>query len=173
MVSCPFVNDVEMPAPLAYVVEATHCGTPLFQVSSWPPVPVPKSVEVAWKLGTAEPDAALVRTPFDAAPKEVTLLPEEVTAPLKLAFVVTVAALPPIESEEVATWRNAVPAAFVYRSELPLRDERPVPPLAIATVPVTLDAVPPMLRVEVESAVTFPVAPVLLPRMVFAPIVGS
>ena len=33
--------------PFAYVVEATHCGTPLFQVRTWPPVPVPKKVLVA------------------------------------------------------------------------------------------------------------------------------
>jgi hypothetical protein len=61
-----------------------------------PPVPVPKRVEVAWKVGTAEPGAAFASTPFDAEPKAVTLEPLLVTAPLKFAFVVTVAALPEI-----------------------------------------------------------------------------
>jgi hypothetical protein len=56
---------------------------------------------------------------------------------------------------------------------LPLSEERPVPPLAMATTPVTLPAVPPMLRVEVESAVTFPVDPVELPRIEFAGMVAS
>ena len=48
-----------------------------------------------------------------------------------------------------------------------------MPPLVVATMPVTLPAVPPMERVEVESAVTLPLAPVWLPRMVLAPIVLS
>jgi hypothetical protein len=47
---------------------------------------------------------------------------------------------------------------------------KPVPPFAMATVPVTLDAVPPMLRVDVESAVTFPEAPVAFPRIELAAI---
>src|SRR3989344_5169121 len=37
----------------------------------------------------------------------------------------------------------------------PVMEERPVPPLARATMPVMLLAVPPMLRVDVERAVTF------------------
>ena len=32
MVNCPAANEVEIPVPFAYVVEATHWGTPLFQV---------------------------------------------------------------------------------------------------------------------------------------------
>ena len=48
-----------------------------------------------------------------------------------------------------------------------------VPPFAMRTVPVTFDAVPPMLSVEVAMAVTFPVAPVVLPSKVFAAMVGS
>src|SRR3989338_9131588 len=55
----------------------------------------------------------------------------------------------------------------------PVMEERPVPPLARATMPVMLLAVPPMLRVDVESAVTFPAPPVAFPRMVLAEICGS
>src|SRR3989344_3165759 len=50
----------------------------------------------------------------------------------------------------------------------PVMEERPVPPLARATMPVMLLAVPPMLRVDVESAVTFPAPPVAFPRVVVA-----
>jgi hypothetical protein len=39
---------------------------------------------------------------------------------------------------------------------LPVMEERPVPPLRIATVPVTLAAVPPMLRVVVETKEFWP-----------------
>jgi hypothetical protein len=162
--------------------------------------------------GTAEPLVLLARMELAAAaPKEVTLEPLEVTAPERLAFVVTVAALPlmepwivaekvlvplqvfvlarrvvletvmsavplketplmrcavwswvavaalpPMESEEVATCAKAVPALLVYMRELPLTEERPVPPFAIATMPVTFVAVPPMLRVEVLTKVFAP-----------------
>jgi hypothetical protein len=92
----------------------------------------------------------LVRTPFDAAPKEVTFEPELVTAPLKLAFVVTVAAFPPILMVVVETKVFA-----------PLRKLRMVPGVGVPK------------RVEVAMVVTFPVAPVLLPRTVPALIVGS
>src|SRR3989344_8563557 len=69
--------------------------------------------EVATKVGTAEAPVAFARTGFAAAaPKDVTLLPEEVTAPERLALVVTVAALPPMLREEVAAYASAVPSAF-------------------------------------------------------------
>jgi hypothetical protein len=48
--------------PLLIEEVATHCGTPLFQASIWPPVPVPKKVEVAIAVGTAEPAVAFART---------------------------------------------------------------------------------------------------------------
>lgn len=46
-----------------------------------------------------------------------------------------VAALPPIEREDVDTWLRALPSEFEYRRELPERDERPVPPREIARDP--------------------------------------
>ena len=49
-------------------------------------------MEVAVKAGM--PVTAVARTPGEAEPKAVRLLPEEVTAPLRFALVVTVAALP-------------------------------------------------------------------------------
>ena len=117
IVSWLFAKAVEIPVPLAYVVVAVQVGTPLFQERTWPPTPLPKSVEVAMKVGTAEPGAALARTPFDAVPKEVTFDPEEVTAPLMLAFVVTVAALPPILSVDVET-------AYETPALAPMRPEK-------------------------------------------------
>ena len=54
------------------------------------PRAVPYKVLVATKEGT--PVTAVARTPADCEPKAVTLEPEEVTAPLMFAFVVTVAA---------------------------------------------------------------------------------
>ncbi len=47
MVRFPAANAVEMPEPAEYVVEAIQVGTPPEIASTWPPVPVPKSVEVA------------------------------------------------------------------------------------------------------------------------------
>lgn len=44
--------------------------------------------------------------------------------------VVAVPALPPMESDEVATSTSAVPAAFEYNMRLPVMEERPVPPFA-------------------------------------------
>ena len=85
---------------------AIHCILPvtLFQPSTIPPVLAPNIVDVAMNVGTAEPEVLFARIEFAAAaPKEVALLPDEVTAPLMLAFVVTVAAVPPILSVEVET----------------------------------------------------------------------
>ena len=62
------------------------------------------------KAGT--PVMAVARTPADCEPKAVTFEPELVTAPLMFALVVTVAAVPPILSEEVAMYARAVPSAF-------------------------------------------------------------
>ncbi len=108
-------------------------------------------MEVAIKVGTAEAVAGFASTPFAAAPNAVALLPEEVTAPLKLAFVVTVAAFPPMLSDEVATSSKALPSLFEYKRRLPVREVRPVPPVVMATVPVTLAEVPPMLSEEVAT----------------------
>jgi hypothetical protein len=83
---------------VAALVEVAMNARPpvvLFQPRTVPPVPVPKSVEVAVKAGT--PVTLVASTPADCEPKEVTLLPELVTAPERLALVVTVAALPVIE----------------------------------------------------------------------------
>ena len=118
----------------------------LLQPRTWPPTPVPYKVEVA--IGAVFPVAAFPRTPAACDPKEV-VLPTEVTTPLKLALVVTVAALPPILREEVATSISAEPFALLYRSRLPVTEERPVPPFRMAAMPVMLSAVPPMLRVVV------------------------
>ena len=74
----------------------------------------------------------------------------------------------PAVMEEVATLCSApVPAPYKRFEEV--KEVLPVPPFATATVPVTLEAVPPMLRVEVLIAVMFPVVPVGLPRRVLAP----
>src|SRR3989344_5925146 len=51
--------------------------------------------------------------------------------------------------------------------------ERPVPPFAIATMPVTFPAVPPMLRVLVETKVGAAVPPVAFARIVLAPAVAA
>ena len=51
--------------------------------------------------------------------------------------------------------------------------ESPVPPFAIAAMPVMLPAVPPMFKVEVESAVGDAAPPVAFPRMVLAAWVAS
>src|SRR5947208_274739 len=48
-----------MPLPALYVVEAIHCGTPLFQASTWPAVPMPKIDEVAMAVGAAEAEVPL------------------------------------------------------------------------------------------------------------------
>src|SRR3989344_784163 len=141
---------------------------------TFPAVPPMLRVLVETKVGAAVPPVAFARivlAPAVAAYDVV--LPTEVMTPERLALVVTVAALPPMESEEVATSRRAEPVAFEYKRRLPEMAERPVPPLAIATMPVTFPAVPPMLRVEVLMAVTLPVTPVLLPRSVLAAICGS
>ena len=70
-------------------------------------------------VGAAVPEVLLARTELavPVVPKEV-VLPEEVTTPVRLALVVTVFALPPMEkdAEEVATCAKPVPAALVYRS---------------------------------------------------------
>ncbi len=66
MVNCPAANEVQMPEPLAYVVLATHCGTPLFQVRIWPPDPVPKKVEVA--IATTLPVEPVLLTKTVLAP---------------------------------------------------------------------------------------------------------
>ena len=72
-----------------------------------------KSVEVATKDGVPAAPVLLASTVF--APAVVAyevVLPTEVTTPERLAFVVTFAAVPPMESEEVATCTSAVPSAF-------------------------------------------------------------
>src|SRR3990167_4491886 len=51
--------------------------------------------------------------------------------------------------------------------------EEAVPPLAIATMPVTFPAVPPMLRVLVETKVGAAVPPVAFARIVLAPAVAA
>src|SRR3989338_1359489 len=51
MVRVLSANAVPIPVPFAYVVEAIHEGTPPDQESTWPPVPVPKRVEVALHTG--------------------------------------------------------------------------------------------------------------------------
>ena len=56
--------------------------------------------------------------------------------PLATATVpVTLAAVPPIERDDVATSRKAVPAALLYIILLPETDEKPVPPPPIVRVP--------------------------------------
>src|SRR3990167_6713221 len=55
----------------------------------------------------------------------------------------------------------------------PSGEEEAVPPLAIATRPVTFPAVPPMLRVMVETKVGAAVPPVAFARIVLAPAVAA
>src|SRR3989338_6491273 len=93
----------------------------------------------------------LPRIPCARVPNAVTLEPEEVTAPERFALVVTVSAFPPILREDVATCTSAEPSAFEYKRRFPVKEVRPVPPVAIATVPVTFAEVPPILREEVAT----------------------
>jgi hypothetical protein len=144
----------------------------LFQPSTCPPWPVPKSVEVAWKVGTVEPGAAFAKTPLVARPKDVALLPEEVTAPERLAFVVTVAALPLMLmaiAEEVATEAKVfTPVAYRRPEAAEIGDEVLIPPKErlgavppeemIGQVPVTAVTEPPPLvdvAIKARPPVTF------------------
>ena len=87
-----------MPAPLAYVVEAIHCGTPLFHASTCPPTPVPKKVEVATNVGAPVAPVALASTVLAPAVLAYEVeLPTEVMTPVRLALVVTVLAFPVME----------------------------------------------------------------------------
>src|SRR3989344_3944453 len=52
--------------PLLIEEVATHCGTSLFQASTWPPEPVPKKEEVATAVGTALAPVLLARTELAA-----------------------------------------------------------------------------------------------------------
>jgi hypothetical protein len=67
--------------------------------------------------------------------------------------------------------RSVEEAAKIVMSPVPLK-ETPLMRRPVWSA-VAVPAFPPMESVEVLSAVTFPVAPVLLPRIVFAPMVGS
>src|SRR6185437_4358337 len=119
-------------------------------------------------------------------------LPDDVTTPVRFAFVVTVIlesvpeTEPPTGMEVVATQAGMpplqasiwppVPCVVVERRVVPLPYgiapvwifAQPVPPFATAAMPVMFPAVPPMFRVEVLIAAMFPVAPVAFPRSVFA-----
>ncbi len=43
------------------MVEAIHCGTPLFHASTWPPTPWPNIEEVAIAVGGAEAEVPLAK----------------------------------------------------------------------------------------------------------------
>ena len=68
---------------------------------------------MAWDVGMVAVGDGFPRMPCARVPNDVTLEPLLVTAPLRFALVVTVAAFPPMERDEVATSRSAEPFAFV------------------------------------------------------------
>ena len=87
-------NEVVYVVPVEEV--AIHPMPPvvLFQPRTYPPLgAVPYSVEVASAVGIVAAEALLPSTPCASVPKAV-VLPTDVTAPKRFAFVVTVAALP-------------------------------------------------------------------------------
>ena len=108
--------------------------------------------------GTAEPLVLLARMELAAAaPKEVTLLPEEVTAPERLAFVVTVAAFP-----EMEPW---IVLVNLLVPEKVLVSARSVEEAAlIVMLPVPSKVTPLMVR-PVCSAVAVPALPETEPVM--------
>ena len=66
MVSVLFEKEVVRPLVPEYVLVATHCGCPAFQVRTWPPVPVPKKVEVAMAVTLPVAEVLLTKTLFAA-----------------------------------------------------------------------------------------------------------
>ena len=66
MVRLLLAKAVVMPFEPAYVLVATHCGWPAFQVSTCPPVPVPKNVEVAIAVTLPVAEVLLTKTLFAA-----------------------------------------------------------------------------------------------------------
>lgn len=73
--------------PATNVVVATHCGRPLFQLSTCPGVPVPNIEDVAMNVGTADAEVLFDKNVFAlAAPKAVVIAvePDPVTAPVNV-----------------------------------------------------------------------------------------
>ena len=89
-------------------------------------------------------EEAAVRVMLAEPLKEVPLM---VRAVCKM---VAVAALPPILREEVAISSKLAPVGSEYSRRLPVREVRPVPPLAMESVPVMVE------RVVVEAQVGTP-----------------
>src|SRR3989344_2593733 len=90
---------------------------------------------------------SLARSVEEAAVMVMSAVPLK-EAPLMVRAVssaVAVAALPPMERVLVAAKARAEPSLFEYKRLFPVHELVFVPPFAIATMPVTLLAVPPML----------------------------
>ena len=129
--------------------------------STLPFCTAPYRVEVACAVGT--PVAGVPSTPAPNEPKVVTLLPELVTAPERFAFVVTVAALPPMLKLAAVPVRpvpapvKEVPVTVPLNVGLDANDvalpEEVTTPVRLALV-VTVEALPVILalREEVDTA---------------------
>src|SRR3989338_4104725 len=125
--------------PPAVLEVATQAMPPLVlsQPSTYPPAgAVPYSVEVACEVGTVElVDAPRTPALMAARPMVAFDPPRRYPFPAE-----TVRPLLPVRVV-VATSRSALPALSLYRRRLPVMEERPVPPLLRASVPVMVERV--------------------------------
>jgi len=135
-----------MPVPLVKVVVATPVQVPFTRAKTWPLVAA-KSEEVEMAVGTARAPVELAQSVLAAIEaKEMDAAEPPTWEPSVPELVRPV----PTESAEVATdWYT--PAPPPYRSWEEGAVVVPVPPLRMATVPVTFAAVPPMFKDEVAA----------------------